>query len=98
MILLHGFIKKTQKTPPQELELAFKRKKTTGIMEKIMRRKNPHIGSSFDDFLKEEGIYEEIKASTSKRLLAMQMEKEMKKKTNFKKQNGEGHAHQSCIA
>ncbi len=45
-----------------------------------MRRKNPHIGSSFDDFLKEEGIYEEIKASTSKRLLAMQMEKEMKKK------------------
>ena len=27
MILLHGFIKKTQKTPQQELELALKRKK-----------------------------------------------------------------------
>lgn len=27
MILLHGFIKKTQKTPQQELDLALKRKK-----------------------------------------------------------------------
>jgi phage-related protein len=27
MILLHGFVKKTQKTPQQELDLALKRKK-----------------------------------------------------------------------
>ena len=27
MILLHGFIKKTQKTPPQDISLALKRKK-----------------------------------------------------------------------
>lgn len=27
MVLLHGFIKKTQKTPPRELDLALKRKK-----------------------------------------------------------------------
>jgi phage-related protein len=27
MILLHGFIKKSQKTPEQELNLAFKRKR-----------------------------------------------------------------------
>lgn len=27
MILLHGFVKKTQKTPPQEIELALRRKK-----------------------------------------------------------------------
>lgn len=27
MILLHGFIKKTQKTPPKELDLALKRKR-----------------------------------------------------------------------
>jgi phage-related protein len=27
MILLHGFIKKTQKTPPQDVDLALKRKK-----------------------------------------------------------------------
>ena len=29
MVLLHGFIKKTQKTPHQEIELALKRKKGT---------------------------------------------------------------------
>jgi phage-related protein len=28
MILLHGFIKKTQKTPAQDLDLALKRKRT----------------------------------------------------------------------
>lgn len=27
MVLLHGFIKKTQKTPPQEIELALRRKR-----------------------------------------------------------------------
>ena len=27
MVLLHGFVKKTQKTPPQEIDLAFKRMK-----------------------------------------------------------------------
>jgi phage-related protein len=27
MVLLHGFIKKTQKTPQHDLELAFKRSK-----------------------------------------------------------------------
>ncbi|MEK6638381.1 MAG: type II toxin-antitoxin system RelE/ParE family toxin [Pseudomonadota bacterium] len=27
MILLHGFVKKTQKTPPQEIDLALRRKK-----------------------------------------------------------------------
>lgn len=30
IILLHGFIKKTQKTPQQELDLALKRKKQLG--------------------------------------------------------------------
>lgn len=30
MILLHGFIKKTQKTPQQEMDLALKRKKQLG--------------------------------------------------------------------
>jgi phage-related protein len=29
MVLLHGFIKKTQKTPKQEIDLALKRKKGT---------------------------------------------------------------------
>ncbi len=30
MVLLHGFIKKTQKTPKQDLDLALKRKKGGG--------------------------------------------------------------------
>lgn len=35
---------------------------------------NPHIGSSFDDFLKEEGIYEEVTAIAVKRVLAWQLQ------------------------
>jgi antitoxin HicB len=35
---------------------------------------NPHIGSSFDDFLREEGIYEELTADAVKRVLAWQLE------------------------
>ena len=38
---------------------------------------NPHTGSSFDDFLKEEGIYEECTASALKRVLVWQIEQEM---------------------
>jgi antitoxin HicB len=32
--------------------------------------KNPRTGSSFDDFLKEEGIYEECAATALKNILA----------------------------
>jgi antitoxin HicB len=41
--------------------------------------KNKHIGSSFDDFLEEEGILEESKDEASKRVMVWQLEKEMKK-------------------
>jgi len=41
---------------------------------------NPHIGSDFDDFLREEGIYDEVKASTAKRVLARRIERERKAK------------------
>ena len=41
--------------------------------------KNPHTGSSFDDFLKEEGIYEECTATALKRVLAWQVEQEMRR-------------------
>ena len=34
---------------------------------------NPHIGSSFDDFLAEEGILEEVEAIAIKRILARQV-------------------------
>jgi antitoxin HicB len=40
--------------------------------------RNPRIGSSFSDFLKEEGIYEEVTAHAVKRVLAWQIEQAMK--------------------
>ena len=43
-----------------------------------MAKKNPHTGSSFDDFLAEEGILEECTAVAIKRVLARQIEQEMK--------------------
>lgn len=39
---------------------------------------NKHIGSSFDDFLEEEGILEEVSAVAIKRVVAWQLEQEMK--------------------
>ncbi len=40
-------------------------------------KRNRHIGSSLDDFLKEEGIFEEATAQAVKRVLAWQLEKAM---------------------
>lgn len=37
--------------------------------------KNPYIGSSLDDFLKEEGLYDEATNCAVKRMLAGQVEK-----------------------
>jgi antitoxin HicB len=39
--------------------------------------KDKHIGSSFDDFLKEKGIYEQAQAHAVKRVLAWQIEQAM---------------------
>ena len=38
---------------------------------------NPHAGSSFDEFLKEDGIYEEVQAHALKRALAEQLDDAM---------------------
>jgi len=43
-----------------------------------MKRKN--IGSSFDSWLRKEGIYEEVTAAAIKRVLARQVEAAMKEK------------------
>jgi antitoxin HicB len=40
--------------------------------------KNKHIGSSFDDFLKEEGIYEEATSHAIKRVIAWKLAEAMK--------------------
>lgn len=45
-----------------------------------MKRANKHIGSSFDDFLQEEGILEETQAVAVKKIIAFQIKKIMKEK------------------
>ena len=45
-----------------------------------MKSHNKHIGSDFDDFLKEEGILEEAQAVAAKRVIAFQIKKAMKEK------------------
>ena len=45
-----------------------------------MARKNPHLGSSFDSWLDEEGIREEVTAAAIKAVIARQLISEMKKK------------------
>jgi antitoxin HicB len=42
--------------------------------------KNKHLGSSFDDFLREEGIFEEVALRAAKKLVAFQLLNEMKRK------------------
>ena len=41
------------------------------------KKPNPSVGSSFDDFLKEEGIHEEVTAGSIKRVLAWQIREAM---------------------
>jgi len=40
--------------------------------------KNEHLGSSFDDFLEEEGLRADVEATAIKRVIAYQIEVEMK--------------------
>ena len=59
--------------------------------------KNPHIGSSLDEFLKEEGIYEDASNYAVKRMLAWQVEKAMHDqgitKTEMARRMGTSRAH-----
>jgi hypothetical protein len=44
-----------------------------------MKKRNKHIGSSLEDFLKEEGVLEETRAVALKETLAWQVQQAMKK-------------------
>ena len=44
-----------------------------------MKKRNKHIGSSLDDFLKEEGVLEETRAVALKETLAWQVQQAMEK-------------------
>jgi hypothetical protein len=48
------------------------------------RKKMDHSGSTFDSFLEEEGIREEVEAVAIKRVLAWQLEKAMRKQQKTK--------------
>lgn len=43
-------------------------------------KRNPHIGSDFDDLLREDGILDEVQAVAIKRVVAHQLEQGMKAK------------------
>ena len=45
---------------------------------KTNKKNNPHLGSSLDDFLREEGILEEVELAALKRVLAMELDDLMK--------------------
>ena len=51
-----------------------------------MIKKNKHIGSNFDDFLKNEKIFEESQAAAAKRVIAYQIAQAMKKQKVTKKE------------
>ena len=36
----------------------------------MTKHKNPHIGGRFDDWLKDEGMYEEAASATTKKVVA----------------------------
>jgi antitoxin HicB len=46
----------------------------------MRKKRNPHHGSTVDDFLAEEGVLEEFRAIAIKEVIAWQIEQEMKKK------------------
>ena len=59
---------------------------------KATRKINPHIGSDFDDFLREEGVYYQAEVVAVKRVLAYELERNMQKaqltKTDMAKRMG----------
>jgi DNA-binding Xre family transcriptional regulator len=52
-------------------------------------KKKKHWGSTLDDFLTEEGIYEEAKAQVAKEMIAWQIQQAMAKKGLTKKRMAE---------
>jgi predicted XRE-type DNA-binding protein len=52
-------------------------------------KKRTHWGSTLNDFLKEEGIYEEAKTQVAKEMIAWQIQQAMKKKGLTKKRMAE---------
>jgi len=75
MILLHGVHQEDEKDPSKGSQNG--QISTQAISGGLIMKKNKHIGSSFDEFLQEEGILAETEATAVKRVIAYQIEKEM---------------------
>jgi hypothetical protein len=54
------------------------------MKERKVRKRHDYSGSTFDSFLEEHGIREEVEAVATKRVLAWQLEQEMKKQQKTK--------------
>jgi antitoxin HicB len=54
-----------------------------------VKKKNPHLGSSFESWLDEEGIREEVTLAAIKAVIALQLAEEMKKKRLTKKRTAQ---------
>ncbi|MQP65895.1 Fis family transcriptional regulator [Niveispirillum sp. SYP-B3756] len=54
-----------------------------------MEDKHPHIGSSFDDFLAEQGILEQVNARALKRVIAWQLSQAMESRNLTKTEMSE---------
>ena len=79
IVALHGIIKKTQKTPQADLDLA--RNESVNLnRRKPWRRKKPRSTEGFttlDEFLDEQGTREAFQAVAIKEVLAWQIRKAM---------------------
>jgi len=60
-VALHAFIKKARTTPDEEFGIGAQASERVGTMSK------KHMGSSINDFLKEEGIFEEAQVQPSRK-------------------------------
>lgn len=76
LVLLHGFLKKTQQTPNDDINLSEERFK-----EWQRGERNPRTGSRFEDILKEERIFEKVQAEAFKRALSEKLEESKQRRS-----------------
>lgn len=77
MVLLHGFIKKSGKTPLGEL-IRRNNDWQACVRGKVMKKQ--HVCSNFDDFLREEQLLDVAQATAVNRVIAFQIAQEMKRR------------------
>jgi phage-related protein/predicted XRE-type DNA-binding protein len=95
LLVLHGFIKKTQKTRDDDVALARKRKREFNSQgcnmkkKKKMTRRSVRGLTRLDEFLSEEGKLEEFEAVAIKEVLAWQIAEAMKEQNLSRKRLAE---------